>query len=103
MLPEDRNALRQLIREELEGYLVRANGTPCGEPPLEPLFTLEVAAEAVPCSERSLFLWLKRGGFEALYRWAGNRRYRMLPASQVRWVREQMVRKRRRITAPREA
>ena len=98
MLPEDRNALRELVREELERLGIRA-GTPFRDLALEPLFSVEVAAAAVPCSHRSLFGWLKRGGFEARYRWMGNRRYRMLPASQVRWVREQMVRKRRRTLA----
>jgi hypothetical protein len=96
-----REELRALIREELEHFLVRADGTPLHASAVEPLFTVEVAAAAVPCSERSLFAWLKRGGFEAFYRWMGNRRYRMIPASQVRWVREQMVRKRRRTLAGR--
>jgi hypothetical protein len=99
VLPEDREALRELIREELEHFLVRADRTAYRDTPIEPVFTLEVACAAVPCSERALFVWLKRGGFEALYRWVGNRRYRMLPASQVRWIREQMVRKRRRTAA----
>jgi hypothetical protein len=94
-----REELRELIREELAHLLVRADGTPYRELPIEPVFTLEVACAAVPCSERALFVWLKRGGFEALYRWVGNRRYRMLPAPQVRWIREQMVRKRRRTAA----
>jgi hypothetical protein len=94
-----REALRELIREELARLLVRADGTPYPELPIEPVFTIEVACVAVPCSERALFIWLKRGGFEALYRWVGNRRYRMLPASQVRWIREQTVRKRRRTAA----
>ena len=101
MLPEDREALRELIREELGRFVVRSNGNPFQDFGLEPLFTVEVAAVAVPCSERSLFAWLKRGGVEAFYRWMGNRRYRMVPASQVRWVREQMVRKRRRTLANR--
>lgn len=94
-----REDLRELIREELAGFLVRADGTPYRELWIEPVFTVDVAAAAVPCSERALYVWLRRGGFEPLYRWVGNRRYRMLPASQVRWVREQMVRKRRRIAA----
>ena len=94
-----REALRELIREELERFLVRADRTPYRDMPIEPVFTIEVACAAVPCSERALFVWLKWGGFEALYRWVGNRRYRMLPASQIRWVREQMVRKRRRTAA----
>ena len=99
MLPEDRSELRELIREELEHFLVRADRTAFRQLPIEPVFTVEVACTAVPCSERALYIWLKRGGFEALYRWVGNRRYRMLPASQVRWIREQMVRKRRRTAA----
>ena len=99
MLPEDRNALRELIREEVAHLLVRADRTPYRDIPIEPVFTVEVACAAVPCSERALYIWLKRGGFEALYRWVGNRRYRMLPASQIQWVRNQMVRKRRRIVA----
>jgi len=94
-----REEARALIREELERFLVRADGTPLHALAVEPLFSVEVAAAAVPCSERSLFAWLKRGGFEALYRWMRNRRYRMVPASQVRWVRDQMVRKRRRTIA----
>jgi hypothetical protein len=94
-----REALRDVIREELARLLVRADGTPYRELPIEPLFTVDVACAAVPCSERALYIWLKRGGFDALYRWVGNRRYRMLPASQVRWIRDQMVRKRRRTAA----
>src|SRR5262245_59234967 len=86
--PEDREALRALIREELERLLVRAARTPYRELPIEPVFTVEVACAAVPCSRRALYVWLARGGFEAAYRWAGNRRYRMIPGSQVRWIRE---------------
>ena len=57
-----REALRALIREELAGFLVRSDRTSYWQESIEPLFTLEVACAAVPCSERSLYTWLKRGG-----------------------------------------
>lgn len=79
-----REAIRELIREELGALLTRADGTPYRDLGFESLFTVDVAAVAVPCSERALYVWLRRGGFEALYRWVGNQRYRMLPASQIR-------------------
>ena len=57
-----RSELRELIREELEHFLVRADRTAFRQLPIEPVFTVEVACAAVPCSERALFVWLKRGG-----------------------------------------
>jgi hypothetical protein len=88
---ELREAIREVIREEL-GLLYQLGGLP------EPIYTVDVACAAIPCDRATLRAYLKRGGFESLYRWFGiqTRRYRVIPASQVQWVRDQLVRKHRK-------
>jgi len=85
MLTEDE--VRAIVRDEMSKH-----------GPLDPMYTFEVACSAVPCSPRSLSKWLKLGGFAPRYSFQLNVRYRMIPASQLRWIREQMFRAKRRVS-----
>jgi hypothetical protein len=60
--------------------------------PVEPLYLADIACQLIPCSRSTLYTYLKRGGFEPRYRWWRTRRYRMISASEIRYVRDLVVR-----------
>jgi hypothetical protein len=65
--------------------------------PVEPLYELAVAAVLIPCSLNTLKFKLQKHKdvFEPPYYRldSEHRRHRMLSASQVRWLRETMIRR----------
>jgi hypothetical protein len=51
----DRETIRALVREELDRFVVRSNGNPFQDFGLEPPFTVEVAAVALPAPSGPCF------------------------------------------------
>src|SRR5262245_31281465 len=65
--------------------------------PVEPLYEPEVAASLIPCSRKSLMSMLQRHKGELgepYFRiWRGHR-YRLISASEIRWLRDKLIRRR---------
>lgn len=64
--------------------------------PVEPLYSLVSAAALVPTSVRALTAWLSRHKGDPrlskpIYRWWQRQRRRLLPASDIRYMRECMT------------